>query len=249
MSELPKSLQQASQMAHAAVENDQQGNYPEALQLYKRAADFLEEALLDPELAEQRGAIHTSLKSYRVRIQAIEQQLSGHAPLLPSPDDELVVERAAGSGLATGGDPSVMQVGWQAVKTVNRHGGKYLVQGYQVASGLNNQYDISGKVVRGVTATAAAAKHVNDEYKVTERVTGAVTGAYTAAKEANERHHITEKAATVATAACTRVAEINREYKVTETIGSTLMSGLNYLSAKSSEYLSSQEAAGSNPSS
>ena len=88
------------------------------MQLYQRAADFLEEALLDPKLAEQREAIHTSLKSYRVRINAIEQQLSGQAPVLPrvSDDGTVEVERAARSDLATGSEPSVMQVGWQAVK-------------------------------------------------------------------------------------------------------------------------------------
>jgi hypothetical protein len=43
------------------------------------------------------------------------------------------------------------------------------------------------------------------------------------------------------------VAELNREYKVTETIGNGLMSGLNYLSSKSSEYLSSRDEAGSGP--
>eukprot|EP00730_Choanoeca_flexa_P012220 TRINITY_DN3686_c0_g1_i2.p1 TRINITY_DN3686_c0_g1~~TRINITY_DN3686_c0_g1_i2.p1 ORF type:complete len:216 (+),score=40.61 TRINITY_DN3686_c0_g1_i2:28-675(+) len=192
MSKLPRSLQQASQMAHAAVEMDQQGNLQEALELYKRAAEFLEEAKLDPSLNDQRGHIETSLESYRVRIAAIESQLSGEAPLLPDAGSDGVVARSAPGELATASDPSVAQVGWQAVKTINKEGGKYLVQGYQVASALNSQYDITGTISRGVVATATAAKNVNEEYKVTERVSGAVTGAYTAAKEANEKHHITE---------------------------------------------------------
>jgi hypothetical protein len=51
-----------------------------------------------------------------VRIQAIEQQLSGHAPVLPRVSDDSR-ERAARSDLATpSGEPSVMQVGWQAVR-------------------------------------------------------------------------------------------------------------------------------------
>lgn len=51
-------------------------------------------------------------------------------------------------------------------QTVNRKGGKYLLQGYHVASAVNQQYDITGTVVRGVTATAVAARQFNDEYKV-----------------------------------------------------------------------------------
>lgn len=92
-------------------------NYPEALQLYGRAAEFLEEALLDPSLAEQKPAIQTSLNSYRVRMQAIEQLLSGQAPVLPHVDGNGTVSRGASDELATHrGDPSVVQVGWQAVK-------------------------------------------------------------------------------------------------------------------------------------
>ncbi|EDQ88035.1 uncharacterized protein MONBRDRAFT_37696 [Monosiga brevicollis MX1] len=248
---LPPSLQQASNLAKAAVENDQLGNFKEALDLYERAAHFLELALADPALGAQREQIRTSLNSYRVRAESLRSEMNGTAPVLPNvPADTAPAYTPAttASSPATQGvavrsaNPSVLQVGWGAVQTVNREGGKYLLQGYQAARAFDQRNNVSGKVIAGAATVAAGAVKLNNEYRVTERIGEAASSAYTRAKAANEEHKILEKTGTIAKAAVTKVGEVDREYQISQKVGSALLSGLNYLSSASSSYLAKQPA-------
>ena len=52
-----------------------------------------------------------------------------------------------------------------------------------------------------------------------------------------------QKVGTVARAAVTKVNDVNQEYRITERVGTALLSGLNYLSTTSSNYLQSRAQA------
>ena len=111
------------------------GNLAEALTLYIKAAEFLQQALVEPSLQQERPNMEKTLRSYLVRAEAIEQELNGTAPTLPrvpgavepattssssggmAPADgtlDRAVARSSGDGAAAA--PTVLQVGYSAIK-------------------------------------------------------------------------------------------------------------------------------------
>ena len=128
-------IEQASRLAHAAVQMDTQGSRQEAIDLYIRSAEVLAEGIQTHKYGESDSvAMRKSMESYIVRAEALKQMMqsaSGSGPILPVPPgagaagaaSTLMVSSPSSSRrsgemqvYAGGQDPSLLQVGFQAVK-------------------------------------------------------------------------------------------------------------------------------------
>ncbi|EGD75972.1 hypothetical protein PTSG_00680 [Salpingoeca rosetta] len=237
-------LEQASRFAHAAVEMDNLGNYKEAIGLYSHAIQNLDQALADPSFSQSRDSVKQCRASYAARVDSLHKEMSGALPVLPAPPTSN--GGPASTALATPAqDPSVVDVGVEAVKAANRDGGKYLVQGYQTAKELNERHQITHTIASGVKSTYSAAVAANEKYKVVDNVKAGVSSAYGSAVQLNEKHQITKKVGTIASASVKKVGELNQEYRVTDRVGSALLGGLNYLATQSQQYLQGSSSSSS----
>jgi hypothetical protein len=90
------------------------------------------------------------------------------------------------------GNPSVLQVGWTTLATVNREGGKVLVAGYTKAKELNEQHNVTGRIAAGASAAYDKAKKLDEEHRIRERTASAVSNTYKGAVELNEKHQVTQ---------------------------------------------------------